>query len=147
MTKPSSIVVLSFLSTKAVRPVGLYARESPSCRQSEVFTRAGANQPITVKKVLATKVRFLRIPASWVSGAGSLRTKVSWLRNRCSWLLSHACQGFPEVYGPAKVSWLRTQSGWFLMTLGQVAKVRFLRNTYPVTHCMFAIYNKVSLTY
>ena len=120
MTKPSSIVVLSLLSTKAVRPVGLDARQSRSCKQSEVFTRAGADLPITVKKVLATKVRFLRIPVSWLFGAGSVRTKVSWLR---------------------------TQSGWFLMTLGQVAKVRFLRNTYPVTHCMFAIYNKVSLTY
>jgi len=147
MTKPSSIVVLSLLSTKAVRLVGLDARQSRSCKQSEVFTRAGADLPITVKKVLATKVRFLRIPVSWLFGAGSIRTKVSWLRNRCSWLLSHGCQGFPEVYGPAKVSWLRTQSGWFLVTLGQVAKVRFLRNTYPVTHCMFAIYNKVSLTY
>ena len=147
MTKPSSIVVLSLLSSKAVRPVGLYAIECPSCKQSEVFTRARADLPIRVKKVLATKVSFLRTPVSWLVGAGSIRTKVSWLRNRCSWLLSHGCQGFPEVYAPAKVSWLRTQSGWFRMTLAQVAKVRFLRPAYHVTHCMFVIYNKVSLTY
>jgi hypothetical protein len=147
MTKPSSIVVLSLPSTKAVRPVGLDARQSRSCKQSEVFTRAGADLRITVKKVLATKVSFLRIPVSWLFDAGSVRTKVSWLRNRCSWLLSHGCQDFPEVYAPAKVSCLRTQSGWFLMACDQVAKVRFLRNTYHITHCMFAIYNKVSLTY
>jgi hypothetical protein len=147
MTKPSSIVVLSLLSSKAVRPVGLYAIESPSCKQSEVFTRARADLPIRVKKVFASKVSFLRIPVSWLVDAGSIRTKVSSLRNRCSWLLSHGCQGFPEDCAPAKVSCLRTQSGWFLMTLGQVAKVRFLRHAYHVTHCMFAIYNKVSLTY
>jgi len=147
MTKPSSIVVLSLLSSKAVRPDGLYAIESPSCKQSEVFTRARADLPIRVKKVLATKVSFLRTPVSWLVGAGSIRTKVSWLRNRCSWLLSHGCEGLPEVYAPAKVSWLRTQSGWLLVTLGQVAKVRFLRPACHVTHCMFVIYNKVSLTY
>jgi hypothetical protein len=147
MTKPSSIVVLSLLSTKAERPVGLSTRESPSCKQSEVFTRARADLPIREKKALATKVSFLRTPVSWLVGAGFIRTKVSWLRNRCSWLLNHGCQGFADVYAPAKVSWLRTRSGWFLMTWGQVAKVRFLRNAYNVTHCTFAIYNKVSLTY
>ena len=147
MSSGSSVVVFSLSSVGATQerpPLGV---ESRSCDQSELFTQDGADPAVEMKKVLDTKVSFLRTPVSWLVGAGSIRTKVSWLRNRCSWLLSHGCQGFPEVYGPAKVSWLRTQSGWFLMTLGQVAKVRFLRNTYPVTHCMFAIYNKVSLTY
>lgn len=105
------------------------------------------NWRVKMKKVLETKVRFLRNPLSWPITTAFLRTKVSWLRNRCIWLVAAACQAFARVNGLAKVSRLRMQSGGAAIGLGQADKVRFLRTTVLVTHCTFVIYNKVSLAY
>ena len=147
MTNPSSLVVLSLLSTKGMRPIRPRPWRERTSEQSEVFTLSGANLPLELKKVFGTKVRFLRTAVPRMLGSGSVGPKVSWLRKGCIWLLSHGYQGLPEVLRQTKVSWLRSPCGWFLMTLGQVAKVRFLRHTYLVSHCTFVIYNKVSLTY
>lgn len=147
MTNPSSIVVLSLLSTKGMRPIRPRPWRERTSEQSEVFTLSGANLPLELKKVFGNKVRFLRTAVAWLLSPDSVGPKVSWLRKGCIWLLGHGYQGLPEVFRQAKVSWLRSPFGWLLMILGQAAKVRFLRHTYPVSHCTFVIYNKVSLTY
>jgi len=148
MSKLSSIVVFSLFSARVLRAACPgRRRESHSCDQSEVFTLAGADPAVKVKKVLDTKVSFLRTPLSWRMGAGSVRAKVSWLRNGCIRLVDHARQAFAWVFGAPKVSRLRTLISRFLMPFGQAVKVRFLRTTVSVTHCIFVIYNKVSLTY
>jgi hypothetical protein len=147
MSSGSSVVVFSLSSVGATQerpPLGV---ESRSCDQSELFTQDGADPAVEMKKVLDTKVSFLRIPEAGRNRIASLGTKVRWLRTQWVWLLGYGWQAFAVAHGYPKVSRLRMQSGRLPMRLSQIAKVSFLRTVLVVTHCIFVIYNKVSVAY
>src|SRR5260221_1038041 len=147
MSSGSSVVVFSLSSVGAARrrpPLGV---ESRSCDQSELFTQDGSDPAVETKKVLESKVSFLRIPEVVPDRIASLGTKVRWLRNRWVWLLGYGWQAFAVACGYPKVSRLRIQSGRLPVRPSRIAKVRFLRTVLLVTPCMFVIYNKVSVAY
>jgi hypothetical protein len=147
MSSGSSFVVFSLSSVGTTRkrpPLGV---ESRRCDQSELFTQDTSDLAVGTKKLLDSKVSFLRTPEAGRNRIACLSTKVRWLRNQWVWLLGYGWQALAVAYGYPKVSPLRMQTGRLLGRSSQVAKVRFLREPYHVTHCMFVIYNKVSLTY
>lgn len=99
-----------------------------------------------MKKSLEAKVSFLRSPLPVRVKSAEMGAKVRFLRTCCIRLLCVGYQRFPRVERIGKVSSLRMVSHPAAMGACEWAKVRFLRTVVLVTHCIFVIYNKVSLT-